>query len=146
MENETFDEVLRCLQNDIVHFVGKPVKHSRDLLEEYHERFKAAHSREMLALQTQYDVLRQNFIEENRYVDGKFKMYSESVWVRGKDYFPTESVCRSCARHGYDGKGHHCTCGNIPRHTMLACGVDCKDHLQITGVRKGGVPFFFPED
>ena len=46
-ENETFDEVLRCMQNDIVHFVGKPVKHSRDLLQEYHDRFKAAHRREV---------------------------------------------------------------------------------------------------
>ena len=46
-ENETFDEVLRCIQNDIVHFVGKPVKHSRDLLQEYHDRFKAAHQREV---------------------------------------------------------------------------------------------------
>ena len=46
-ENETFDEVLRCMQNDIVHFVGKPVKHSRDLLQEYHDRFKAAHQREV---------------------------------------------------------------------------------------------------
>ena len=39
-ENETFDEVMRCMQNDIVHFVGKPVKHSRDLLQEYHDRFE----------------------------------------------------------------------------------------------------------
>ena len=46
-ETETFDEVLRCMQNDIVHFVGKPVKHSRDLLQEYHDRFKAAHRREV---------------------------------------------------------------------------------------------------
>ena len=46
-ENETFYEVLRCMQNDIVHFVGKPVKHSRDLLQEYHDRFKAAHQREV---------------------------------------------------------------------------------------------------
>ena len=46
-ENETFDEVLRCMQNDIVHFAGKPVKHSRDLLQEYHDRFKAAHRREV---------------------------------------------------------------------------------------------------
>ena len=46
-ENETFDEVLRCMQNDIVHFVGKPVKHSRDLLQEYHDRLKAAHQREV---------------------------------------------------------------------------------------------------
>ena len=46
-ENETFDEVLRCMQNDIVHFVGKSVKHSRDLLQEYHDRFKAAHRREV---------------------------------------------------------------------------------------------------
>ena len=46
-ENETFDEVLRCMQNDIVHFVGKPVKHSRDLLQEYNDRFKAAHQREV---------------------------------------------------------------------------------------------------
>ena len=46
-ENETFDEVLRCMQNDTVHFVGKPVKHSRDLLQEYHDRFKAAHRREV---------------------------------------------------------------------------------------------------
>ena len=49
-ENETFDEVLRCMQNDIVHFVGKPVKHSRDLLQEYHDRFKAAHQREVAEL------------------------------------------------------------------------------------------------
>ena len=35
------------MQNDIVHFVGKPVKHSRDLLQEYHDRFKAAHRREV---------------------------------------------------------------------------------------------------
>ena len=49
-ENETFDEVLRCMQNDIVHFVGKPVKHSRDLLQEYHDRFKAAHHREVAEL------------------------------------------------------------------------------------------------
>ena len=49
-ENETFDEVLRCIQNDIVHFVGKPVKHSRDLLQEYHDRFKAAHQREVAEL------------------------------------------------------------------------------------------------
>ena len=49
-ENETFDEVLRCMQNDIVHFVGKPVKHSRDLLQEYHDRFKAAHRREVAEL------------------------------------------------------------------------------------------------
>ncbi len=49
-ENETFDEVLRCTQNDIVHFVGKPVKHSRDLLQEYHDRFKAAHHREVAEL------------------------------------------------------------------------------------------------
>ena len=49
-ENETFDEVLRCMQNDIVHFVGKPVKHSRDLLQEYHGRFKAAHRREVAEL------------------------------------------------------------------------------------------------
>ena len=49
-ENETFDEVLRCMQNDIVHFVGKPVKHSRDLLQEYHDRFKASHRREVAEL------------------------------------------------------------------------------------------------
>ena len=49
-ENETFDEVLRCMQNDIVHFVGKPVKHSRDLFQEYHDRFKAAHWREVAEL------------------------------------------------------------------------------------------------
>ena len=49
-ENETFDEVLRCMQNDIVHFVGKPVKHSRDLLQEYHDRFNAAHRREVAEL------------------------------------------------------------------------------------------------
>ena len=49
-ENETFDEVLRCMQNDIVHFVGKPVKHSRDLLQEYRDRFKAAHQREVAEL------------------------------------------------------------------------------------------------
>ena len=52
-ENETFDEVLRCMQNDIVHFVGKPVKHSRDLLQEYHDRFKAAHKREVAELKRQ---------------------------------------------------------------------------------------------
>ena len=51
-ENETFDEVLRCIQNDIVHFVGKPVKHSRDLLQEYHDRFKAAHQREVAELKS----------------------------------------------------------------------------------------------
>ena len=51
-ENETFDEVLRCMQNDIVHFVGKPVKHSRDLLQEYHDRFKAAHHREVAELKS----------------------------------------------------------------------------------------------
>ena len=49
-ENDTLDEVLRCIQNDIVHFVGKPVKHSRDLLQEYHDRFKAAHRREVAEL------------------------------------------------------------------------------------------------
>lgn len=49
-ENETFDEVLRCIQNDIVHFVGKPVKHSRDLLQEYHDRLDAAHQREVAEL------------------------------------------------------------------------------------------------
>ena len=52
-ENETFDEVLRCMQNDIVHFVGKPVKHSRDLLQEYHDRFKAAHHHEVAELKRQ---------------------------------------------------------------------------------------------
>ena len=52
-ENETFDEVLRCMQNDIVHFVGKPVKHSRDLLQEYHDRFKEAHRREVAELKRQ---------------------------------------------------------------------------------------------
>ena len=52
-ENETFDEVLRCMQNDIVHFVGKPVKHSRDLLQEYHDRFKAAHQRDVAELKRQ---------------------------------------------------------------------------------------------
>ena len=49
-ENDTLDEVLRCIQNDIVHFVGKHVKHSRDLLQEYHDRFKAAHQREVAEL------------------------------------------------------------------------------------------------
>ena len=57
-ENETFDEVLRCMQNDIVHFVGKPVKHSRDLLQEYHDRFKAAHSREIAELERKVAELR----------------------------------------------------------------------------------------
>ena len=56
-ENETFDEVLRCMQNDIVHFVGKPVKHSRDLLQEYHDRFKAAHRREMEVLHRRLDAV-----------------------------------------------------------------------------------------
>ena len=58
-ENETFDEVLRCMQNDIVHFVGKPVKHSRDLLQEYHDRFKAAHQREVAELKCEVDELRE---------------------------------------------------------------------------------------
>ena len=57
-ENETFDEVLRCMQNDIVHFVGKPVKHSRDLLQEYHDRFKAAHQREVAELERKVAELR----------------------------------------------------------------------------------------
>lgn len=35
------------MQNDVVHFIGKPVKHSRDSLQEYHDRFKAAHKREL---------------------------------------------------------------------------------------------------
>ena len=56
-ENETFDEVLRCIQNDIVHFVGKPVKHSRDLLQEYHDRFKAAHRREMEVLHRRLEAV-----------------------------------------------------------------------------------------
>ena len=60
-ENETFDEVLRCMQNDIVHFVGKPVKHSRDLLQEYHDRFKAAHRREVAELKSKMnDVVCEN--------------------------------------------------------------------------------------
>ena len=60
-ENETFDEVLRCMQNDIVHFVGKPVKHSRDLLQEYHDRFKAAHHREVAELKSKMnDVVCEN--------------------------------------------------------------------------------------
>ena len=60
-ENETFDEVLRCMQNDIVHFVGKPVKHSRDLLQEYHDRFKAAHHREVSELKSKMnDVVCEN--------------------------------------------------------------------------------------
>ena len=60
-ENETFDEVLRCLQNDIVHFVGKPVKHSRDLLQEYHDRFKAVHQREVAELKSKMnDVVCEN--------------------------------------------------------------------------------------
>lgn len=60
-ENETFDEVLRCIQNDIVHFVGKPVKHSRDLLQEYHDRFKAAHQREVAELKSKMnDVVCEN--------------------------------------------------------------------------------------
>lgn len=60
-ENETFDEVLRCMQNDIVHFVGKPVKHSRDLLQEYHDRFKAAHQREVAELKSKMnDVVCEN--------------------------------------------------------------------------------------
>ena len=60
-ENETFDEVLRCMQNDIVHFVGKPVKHSRDLLQEYHDRFKAAHQREVYELKSKMnDVVCEN--------------------------------------------------------------------------------------
>ena len=60
-ENETFDEVLRCMQNDIVHFVGKPVKHSRDLLQEYHDRFKAAHQREVSELKSKMnDVVCEN--------------------------------------------------------------------------------------
>lgn len=60
-ENETFDEVLRCMQNDIVHFVGKPVKHSRDLLQEYHDRFKAAHQREVAGLKSKMnDVVCEN--------------------------------------------------------------------------------------
>ena len=60
-ENETFDEVLRCMQNDIVHFVGKPVKHSRDLLQEYHNRFKAAHHREVAELKSKMnDVVCEN--------------------------------------------------------------------------------------
>ena len=60
-ENETFDEVLRCMQNDIVHFVGKPVKHSRDLLQEYHDRFKAAHRREVSELKSKMnDVVCEN--------------------------------------------------------------------------------------
>ena len=58
-ENETFDEVLRCMQNDIVHFVGKPVKHSRDLLQEYHDRFKAAHRREVAELERKVSELRE---------------------------------------------------------------------------------------
>lgn len=58
-ENETFDEVLRCIQNDIVHFVGKPVKHSRDLLQEYHDRFKAAHRREVAELERKVAELRE---------------------------------------------------------------------------------------
>lgn len=58
-ENETFDEVLRCIQNDIVHFVGKPVKHSRDLLQEYHDRFKAAHQREVAELERKVAELRE---------------------------------------------------------------------------------------
>ena len=60
-DNETFDEVLRCMQNDIVHFVGKPVKHSRDLLQEYHDRFKAAHHREVAELKSKMnDVVCEN--------------------------------------------------------------------------------------
>ena len=60
-ENETFDEVLRCMQNDIVHFAGKPVKHSRDLLQEYHDRFKAAHHREVAELKSKMnDVVCEN--------------------------------------------------------------------------------------
>lgn len=60
-ENETFDEVLRCIQNDIVHFVGKPVKHSRDLLQEYHDRFKAAHQREVAGLKSKMnDIVCEN--------------------------------------------------------------------------------------
>lgn len=60
-ESETFDEVLRCIQNDIVHFVGKPVKHSRDLLQEYHDRFKAAHQREVAELKSKMnDVVCEN--------------------------------------------------------------------------------------
>ena len=58
-ENETFDEVLRCMQNDIVHFVGKPVKHSRDLLQEYHDRFNAAHRREVAELEREVAELRE---------------------------------------------------------------------------------------
>ena len=57
-EHETIDEVLRCIQNDIVHFVGKPVKHSRDLLQEYHDRFKAAHQREVAELERKVAELR----------------------------------------------------------------------------------------
>ena len=57
-ENETFDEVLRCMQNDIVHFVGKPVKHSRDSLQDYHDRFKAAHQREVAELERKVAELR----------------------------------------------------------------------------------------
>ena len=60
-ENETFDEVLRFMQNDIVHFAGKPVKHSRDLLQEYHDRFKAAHHREVAELKSKMnDVVCEN--------------------------------------------------------------------------------------
>ena len=60
-DNETFDEVLRCMQNDIVHFVGKPVKHSRDLFQEYHDRFKAAHHREVAELKSKMnDVVCEN--------------------------------------------------------------------------------------
>ena len=60
-ENETFDEVLRCMQNDIVHFAGKPVKHSRDLLQEYHDRFKAAHQRKVAELKSKMnDVVCEN--------------------------------------------------------------------------------------
>ena len=60
-ENETFDEVLRCMQNDIVHFVGKPVKHSRALLQAYHDRFKAAHRREVSELKSKMnDVVCEN--------------------------------------------------------------------------------------
>lgn len=144
-ESRTVDEIIAGVRSEIdygegvlLHLTGKRAK---EVLEEIETALK----RERIATKTAYDVLNQNFNEERQFNDSKFKLYTDFLWVRGKKYYPTESVCKSCAHHGYDGKGDHCTCGNIPRHTMLTIGVDCADHLKIIGSLKGGVPYFYPE-
>ena len=138
MSNERLSDILNEMNS--VRSLGD---FANELFRKFSERIEAAWKHEVVVLETAEKIHIQNIKEEKGYDPSKFKHYSDTVVVRGKAYFPTKSVCKSCAHHGVDGRGCYCVRGNIPLNTELSVGTDCKDHLCIDGIEKGGCSIYF---